>query len=287
MEWTKAKKFVIMLLVILNICLFGLNYQQKRESAMTASQERAIFEVLSQNGITMYTNLITEYEPMRRLSVTVPFYTKEELEHIFFVGEKTTVVPGNKSTIYTAGKKRLVLEGQKGTLTFGNAGEKKTTATPMASKEATDLAQEYMDDIQTYFPDFTLAGTTKTEDGFAVEFYGSYKKHPVFSNCFRFLISNHRITKIEFTYYHVSGYFGEKKDIFYSDEALLTFMREQNTQKHTEEITVNRIELGYSLLKQGDIPENGTFNLIPCYRIYTMEQKEPCLINAYTCQIIK
>ena len=66
MEWQKAKKFVVVLLVILNACLAVLNYQQNRESAMTASQEKAIFEVLSKNGITMYTDLITETEPMSR-----------------------------------------------------------------------------------------------------------------------------------------------------------------------------------------------------------------------------
>lgn len=47
MELQKAKKFVIVLLVILNACLAVLNYQQNRESAMNASQEKAIFEVLS------------------------------------------------------------------------------------------------------------------------------------------------------------------------------------------------------------------------------------------------
>lgn len=287
MEWASAKKFVIILLVILNICLFGLNYRQKREDIMTASQERAIFEVLSQNGITMYTNLITEYEPMRRLSVTVPSYTKEELENIFFHGKKTTVVPGNKNTIYTLEDTQLILDGQKGTLTFGDTNKESDKKEPMTSKEATEIAQSYMDEIQTYFPDFTPSGTTETEDGFLVEFYGNYRKQPVFSNCFRFFLSNHTITRIEFTYCRIGGYSGEKKDIFYSDEALLTFMRELNPKQNTDEITVNRIELGYDLLEQGEFPENGKFNLIPCYHIYTMEQNAPYIINAYTCQIVK
>ena len=57
MEWGNAKKFVIILLVILNVALAGLNYRQRQENTMTSAQERAIFEVLSQNGITMYTEL--------------------------------------------------------------------------------------------------------------------------------------------------------------------------------------------------------------------------------------
>ena len=43
MEWQKAKKFVIVLLVILNACLAVLNYKKNREISMTASQEKAIF----------------------------------------------------------------------------------------------------------------------------------------------------------------------------------------------------------------------------------------------------
>ena len=41
MEWSNAKKFVIVLLVLLNVLLAGLNYKQNRENTMTAAQERA------------------------------------------------------------------------------------------------------------------------------------------------------------------------------------------------------------------------------------------------------
>ena len=74
MEWSNAKKFVIVLLVLLNVLLAGLNYKQNRENTMTAAQERSIFEVLSRNGITMYTDLLTEHPPMSRLAVELPSY---------------------------------------------------------------------------------------------------------------------------------------------------------------------------------------------------------------------
>lgn len=79
MEWSNAKKFVIVLLVLLNVLLAGLNYKQNRENTMTATQERSIFEVLSRNGITMYTDLLTEHPPMSRLAVELPSYNKETL----------------------------------------------------------------------------------------------------------------------------------------------------------------------------------------------------------------
>ena len=59
MEWGNAKKFVIVLLVIINVVLAALNYRSRQENTMTSAQERAIFEVLAQNGITLYTELPT------------------------------------------------------------------------------------------------------------------------------------------------------------------------------------------------------------------------------------
>ena len=91
MEWSNAKKFVIVLLVLLNVLLAGLNYNQNRENTMTATQERSIFEVLSRNGITMYTDLLTEHPPMSRLAVELPSYNKETLERLFFGSARTTV----------------------------------------------------------------------------------------------------------------------------------------------------------------------------------------------------
>ena len=64
MEWGNAKKFVIILLVLLNLALGVLNFRQRQENTMTAAQERAIFEVLSQNSITLYTEVPTVSRPL-------------------------------------------------------------------------------------------------------------------------------------------------------------------------------------------------------------------------------
>lgn len=284
MEWGRAKKFVIVLLIVLNACLAVLNYQQERVGAMTASQEKAIFEVLSRNGITMYTDLIMETQPMSRLSVTVPSYTKEELERIFFNGEKTTVVPGKTSMVYRSEEIEMILEGANGTLTFVNMEPGRGECT---RGSAVKLAEDYMNSIKSAFPDFVSADVWDTEDGFCVEFYQKYDGHSVFSNWFRIYVCAQGIYRIEFSYCQVSGYQGDKKDIFYADEALLTFMRTlRQNEEILGEITVNRMELGYDLVEQTESVSGGTLNLVPCYRIDTMELEEPCIINAYTCEAV-
>lgn len=284
MEWGRAKKFVIVLLIILNACLAVLNYQQERVGAMTASQEKAIFEVLSRNGITLYTDLIMETQPMSRLSVSVPTYTKEELERIFFGGEKTTVVPGKTSMVYRSDEIELILEGANGTLTFLQLEPERGESN---RGSAVQLAENYMADMKSAFPDFVSADVRDTEHGYCVEFYQKYDGYSVFSNWFRIYVCEQGIYQVEFSYGQVTGYQGDKKDIFYADEALLTFMRTLRQEQGIEgEITVNRMELGYDLVEQTDAVSGVTMNLVPCYRIDTMELEEPYIINAYTCETV-
>lgn len=283
MEWQKAKKFVIVLLVILNACLAVLNYQHNRESAMTASQEKAIFEVLSKNGITMYTDLITDMEPMSRLACMVPTYTKEDLEKAFFEGEKTTVVPSQTTTVYRTATAELTVEGARGTLTFSQVAKGKGE---LSRGDALKMAEGYMESKEKIFGDFVSYDISETEDGYGVIFYERYDDTIVFSNYFKVFVSQAGIYQVQFVYCPVVGYNGEKKDIFYGDEALLTFMRELRKDHPEGAFTVNRMELGYDLSDKESQTKEGMLYAVPCYRIYLMEQPEPYIINAYTCKLI-
>lgn len=283
MEWQNAKKFVVVLLVILNACLAVLNFQQNRENAMTASQEKAIFEVLSKNGITMYTDLITESEPMSRLACTVPTYTKEDLERAFFDGEKTTVTPSQTSTVYRTSTAELTIEGSHGTLTFPQVEKGKGE---MSRGDGLKLAEDYMDRLKKTFGEFVSYDVLETEAGYCVVFYEKYDDVVVFSNYFQVFVSQAGIYQVQFVYCPVMGYNGEKKDVFYGDEALLTFMRELRKNQPEGAVTVNRMELGYDLSEKESQTAEGVLYAVPCYRIYLMEQTEPYIINAYTCKLI-
>lgn len=283
MEWQNAKKFVIVLLVILNACLAMLNFQQNRENAMTASQEKAIFEVLSKNGITMYTDLITDMEPMSRLACMVPTYTKEDLERAFFDGEKTTVVPSQTSTVYRTSAAELTIEGARGDLVFPQVEKGKGD---MSRGDALKTAEEYMERMEKNFGEFVSYDILETDEGYCVIFYEKYDDTIVFSNYFRVFVSEAGIYEVQLVYYPVVGYNGEKKDIFYGDEALLTFMRELRKKQPEGAFTVNRMELGYDLSDKESQTAEGMLYAVPCYRIYLMEQTEPYIINAYTCKLI-
>ena len=148
MEWSNAKKFVIVLLVLLNVLLAGLNYKQNRENTMTAAQERSIFEVLSRNGITMYTDLLTEHPPMSRLAVELPSYNKETLERLFFGSARTTASTKGGETVYQGKQSSLTMSGAHG---VWETKAVKSGKGEMTKTEALREAQKFIDNTEHFF----------------------------------------------------------------------------------------------------------------------------------------
>lgn len=283
MEWTNAKKFVIVLLVILNLVLAGLNYRQKQENTMTALQERAIFEVLAENGIAMYTDLLTASAPMARLSAEMPEYSKETLERLFFGGEKTTVTMRADRRQYRGTNATLTLHGASG---FFQKENIKSGKGDLTKAEAQKQAEYFLAQTEHFFGNYDEPMMQEEDEGFRVTFYGTYKRENIFSNYFSFFVTQGGIREIAFYYCPIQGYSGEKKDIYYGDEALFTFMRAWRGAGSAGEVTIHRMELGYTQVAEGDARAT-TVYLEPCYRIYLLEEEEPYLINAYTCQLIE
>ena len=242
MEWGNAKKFVIVLLVILNVVLAGLNYKQRQENTMTAAQERAIFEVLSQNGITMYTELPTDAVSMSRLEMELPEYSKETLERLFFGSEKTTVTIKDSQNVYRNEHAVLMMDGAHGLFKKSTIAEGKGDLT---KGDAQREAQKFIDGTEHFFGTYDEPVVTEEEKGFRVDFYGVYKRENIFANYFSILVTQDGIREIEFEYCPIVNYSGEKRELAFSDEALLTFMREWKINGVAVHATIHRIELGY------------------------------------------
>lgn len=283
MEWGAAKRFVVLLLVVLNVVLFGLNYMQNRESTMTAAQERAIFEVLSQNGITMYTDLLTDHAARARLAASVPTYSKETLERLFFGGERTTVTARDGQNIYRGETATLTIDGAAGLFERQDVTQGKGD---LQREEAQRAAEAFLTGTEHFFGSYDEPIVTEEEDAFRVDFYGVYRREKVFANTFSIWVTEGGISRISFYYCPIQGYSDEKRDICYSDEALLTFMREWKKDETHTEGTIHRIELGYARTEP-TAEDAALLNLEPCYRIYLLEEEEPYLINAYTCQLVR
>ncbi len=282
MEWGKAKNFVIVLLLIINVALAGLNYKQGQENTMTSAQERAIFEVLSQNGITMYTELPTDAVSMSRLEVELPEYSKETLERLFFGSEKTTVTVKGSQNVYRNSFAVLTMDGAHGV--FKKAGMD-TGKGNLTKADAQKEAQNFIDGTEHFFGTYDIPVVTEEKDCFRVDFYGLYKRENIFANYFSIYVTQSGIQQIEFEYCPIANYSGEKRELAFSDEALLAFMREWKRNGKAEQVTIQNIELGYDKMERSTASMDGSIYLDPCYRIYLMEEDTPYLVDAYTCQV--
>ena len=84
MDWRKAKKIIILMLIIINAALFVANRYYNNDYRVTQSEEEAVYRLLSKNGIGIYTDIISEYRPMRQLDVTVSPPDLDNLRNMFF-----------------------------------------------------------------------------------------------------------------------------------------------------------------------------------------------------------
>ena len=91
MEWEKAKQVFIYILIAINIVLFAFNYKNSRKYTITAAQEKAVYTLLSNNGIGLYTELISDYEPMRQIAVTSKIIGDDDIRKSFFQADENAI----------------------------------------------------------------------------------------------------------------------------------------------------------------------------------------------------
>ena len=55
MDWNRVKSIFIYILIAINIGLLALNYKEGQKYTLTSEQEKAVYELLSNNNIGIYT----------------------------------------------------------------------------------------------------------------------------------------------------------------------------------------------------------------------------------------
>ena len=288
LEWKAVKNLLLVLLILLNAVLGFFNYQQYQQNILTSSQEKAIYEVLSQNHIILYTDLLTKFSPMRKIALRAPSYSRDDIKQQFFAGEDTTVTVEFDKTIIKSQDKILTMQENKGTIVFtnGTRQSKKTTL-----EEAKKEAVTFVNALQKSTEKFEIGNIRQTEDGYEFIFFQKYKGMWIFSNYYKVHTGQSGISSVELTYFEVEGFTGEKKDICFSDEALLTFLMEIEKEREQtgnyETITVQKMELGYDFQEMEELTADNVAKLVPCYYIYVLGKQQPYRINAYTNEMIK
>jgi len=286
MEWNKVKKIFIYLLLIMNAGLFVANWYSNNKYTMSLSEERAIYKVLENNGISLYTDLIKDTPPMRSLGVAVAaldynhykdlvFDTDEQVEKTFEF-EKTVLVSDTK--VLSVEGNGIVYLNPDGTGEILNFN--KDTALAEANEFLAIISSGTINKLK-------VENVEVFDDRFVFEYNERYQGYKLFNNEKKVVVSKKGVIMLNGAYYTVSSFVGERREIVSCDEALMTFIDAFKSTDISRAVYIEKIELGYDFQSSGDIADGSSIRLIPCYRIITSETDRVYTINAYTNEIME
>ena len=289
MEWERAKNYILVAFILLNLGLGAVILLDGRYT-LTPERERNIRTVLDQNNISLYRLPMRRFPPMLPLDVTGFYYDIDELLEMFFEDPATAerfdsddnILGAPQRYDYRCGYSRLFVNNGFVTFWYDTRGLEHVRQSIAASQEgitweeAAVLTTEF---IATHFPDFEHDITFDVDGGIRRIYLQVYRERPIFSNRIEFDISNYGIEWIEMRFGQVIGHGLVPRSIFAPDEVLLTFMQAMH---HVEEpIIIQTIDMvyfqGYPSLQSGS-----SYPAVPTYRIFMKGDDLPFLINAFT-----
>ena len=292
MEWERAKNYILIFFLLLNIALGVLLVIENRRYTITFDQERLIRTVLAQNNITMYRLPIRQFPPMRSIEVTGFYYNREALLQIFFTDPQTVErIDTSRSGhyVYQYGDGRLEISD--GFVEYRNPGgfrriQHSGLLLQLPSEITYDSARRITDTfIYNHFPDFVPDGSFNEGDNIRIIYRQKYRSILVHSNSIELLVTPIGIQQVEMQFGEILGYIGSPRMIFSPDEALLAFTQRVRHIAQDEPMTITRMDLVYFQEYISDQP--GPYHAVPFYRVFTLcNGDQPFLINAFTNGVI-
>ncbi|MCC8013725.1 MAG: two-component system regulatory protein YycI [Eubacterium sp.] len=272
MDWNKAKNYTIILLLILNAVLLGLNLAEDLSRRLSKTEVENIIAVLESNNITVETEVPQSAESLPQLNLAAANYSLFDLVNIFFkTDERVKRTEEFNATIFKTDDCELRVDGD--IVTYTDKGLVVLTA-----EKAEETAREYMERLNELFPEFSYEYTAEAEGELRVKYDMRYKGNDCFNNFCEFKFGSGGMT-VSLRYLKPLGFSGAKSEVYCADVILLSFMNGIREIYPDEHLTVSKLELGYLAKYE---KEGETSEAIPYYRIILKEKSEVCYINGYT-----
>ncbi len=282
MNLSKAKKIVILILIILNAVLLVLRINERPEYTLSSSREKAVYDVLGKNNIALYTDLLKDYSPMQSISVSSNEANIEKIIPAFFgTTNDVSITIEFSKTIYTDSYKTLTLG--ENTLVFEDNSDTDSKDS-YTYNQAYNLASNFSEVVKAAmnFKNIALEKNSFSGNEYMFTFVEEYDGNKIFSNHIDITVKNGKVILTEASRYGIDGYRGEEQKIAAPDEAMLTMLYELKNQNLSYGFIITDMEIGYDFPSKGDIDVGDSLNLVPCYRVYVQGIAEPYTINAYT-----
>lgn len=269
MDWIKAKKFTIIVLVILNIVLLVLNIYKSFDTRLSYSRINALNSILKSNNITLSTKLPTSFKPMAEINASEYSFDHIKLQKIFLSGQSNVKrTEEYNSVIFISDTSRLSVKGS--SINY--------TTTLSYSVNSDEMAKEYADklvnSINSEFGKFKFYSIYNTNDGYVIKYYEKKDGYNIFSNFAYFTIKENNVS-VAINYVKLGSTIDTKNNIYAADEALYSAVK--SIKKEIEKPVITDVKLGYYAIK---INSAGEVVAIPFYLI-GVNNKE-YYVNAYT-----
>ena len=286
MEWEKAKNYILVFFLLLNVVLVSLLMWENRRYSMSGEQERLIRTVLNQNNIIIYRIPSERFPPMRPINVTGFYYDTDALLEFFFENPQgVTHIRHLGGDIFECYTSESILEIFYGFISFDKPAGLGTVYRDLTQAAARSLTDEF---IAKHFPDFVLDSIFHIHGENAavrIIYRQEYRGMLVHSNFVEFFVTQYGIVAIEMEFGQILGYTGTPSMIFSPDEALLAFVQRVRHITPERPMAITHMDLVYFQEYVSD--QLGPYQAVPFYRIFIQgDEDRPFLINAFTNMII-
>ena len=286
MEWERAKSYLLVFFVLLNLTLGGLLLFERRRYTVTPEREQAIVTIMNQNNIAMGTRLMRRFPPMRGMYVAGFYYDEYQLVDIFFGDADVRHVNTLRGHIFTYGS--AVLNISHGFISYDNPeghGGPDAWLRPLDRVEAQGLTDAF---VRAHWSDFRLDDVFVGPDSLRFAYRQVYRGYVIHSNFIEIIVTDRGIVQVEMQFGQVLDWADEARPIIAPDLALLTFV--QRVRAHAlaqaEPMVVTHMDLVF-FQEEGSPDPDAYYPVVPFYRVFIYgDGRDPFLINAFTNEII-
>ncbi len=269
MEWTRAKKYTIIILLLLNAILFGLNMYQKFETRLSSSRINAVTSVLEEKGITIASTLPRNYKPMADMSTSEIAFDYIKLQKIFMSGQSDVKRTDEyNSVVFMSDTSKVAIKGS----TINYTSENSVELSDESSAKA--YAQNMIDSINKYFGNYSFHSIYKIDGGYSIKYYEKINNHNVFSNFAYFTIKGKNVA-LAMNYLRTGNELSGKNNIYGADEAL--YSAADLIAAEIKDPRITKVELGYYAIKLN----SGSDEVAVPFYLIVANNKE-YYVNAYT-----
>jgi len=285
MEWERAKSYILLFFVLLNIVLGGLLVIERRRYVVSPQRQQAIVSIMRDHNITLETQLPHRFTPMRLMYVSGFRYDVNELAQVFFADAIPTRIARPRGYVLSYGTGELIVSH--GFISYdnlyGHGGEAQWMRGGFEPAQARQLTDEF---VRANWPNFRRDDEFIQPDWARITYRQVYRGYIVHSNFIEIIVTDSGIVQVEMQFADVLEVDRGNQPIAAPDEALLTFVQRVRYIARVTPMVVTHMDLVY-FQADGSTADDGLYRLEPFYRVFIYgNERDPFLINAFTNEII-